>query len=167
MALSGRSIFVAGYCEVYADTGADRALDNVGVTINGVQFVEQRFHSPVPGDENGGEEGPPVDKQFMGAVDLIQCDLSKVNETAIEVIRERAMASTSSGSIGTPGSLLIAGGFYTRILVVSSGFVRNYPICLLGEPIAFSTGTKYSRTRVAGEAHRNISTGLLWNQTQT
>lgn len=165
-----QSTFVAGYCQISTDTGSARALQNLGVCINSVSIQERKFYGSVFSDVKGGEEGGPVDQQFFDQMDIITMDFSRFDAAVVEVLRQRMNAQSTTGggtagTLGTPGSLLIGGSYQTRLLIVSVGFTRNYPICLFHDPIEFGSGTKYTRPRLVATAYKNESTGVLWNTT--
>ena len=48
------------------------ALETLGYTQNGVQIEEELYTGDVKGDENGGEEGPPIDVQYFGEVHRVR-----------------------------------------------------------------------------------------------
>ncbi len=158
-----QTTFVAGYCQLRVDTGSNHALADLGITVNGVTITERKYLSPVFCDIKGGEEGGPTDKQMMDQMDIITIDMIRWDASVVETLRERMMASTSAGTVGTPGTLLIGGGYSSRLLINSVGLVRNYPIVLFSDPTEYTVGTKATRMRMTGEAYKNETTGVLWN----
>lgn len=159
------AINVAGKCKVRTDIGA--GLVDLGFSINGVQIIERPFFANIPGDENGGDEGPPVDKQFMGELHYIRLEMSKWDDTVMAAIRAKLKGNTEASSF-TPGSLVIAGSFFFRLLLIANNFTRNYLVAVPSEPFEMNAGTRWSRAVIEFECHRvpwtaGSNAGVMWN----
>lgn len=158
---------VAGKVRIFVNSGNAGAMESLGYSINGVQIVERPFYTNIPGDENGGDEGPPVDKQYLGELHYLRMELSKWDDTVAGKIRGRLRGVNAEGSGAfTPGSLITCGGYYFRLLLLGANFVRNYLLAVPSEPTEINVGTRWSRPAMEWECQRN-SSGVMWNTTAT
>jgi len=142
------------------------SLETLGNAEDQIDYTDQAFNHEVPGDAHGGPAGPPIDVQFMGRIQRIRCTLSKFDTAVAAKVEARktggAQKNVADADIGT---LMIQSAKYMRVLVSNAGDARNYPICLVREAVEVGVGTKYSTFVCEFEAHRNQSTGELWNTT--
>lgn len=161
--------FVAGPISVWVDTGSTNALQQLGWTLNGINIEAIGFISPIHSDENGGEQGPPVDYQLMGQQHRITLELSKPVMTVVAALEKFYNPNTSSANVGT-GMLLGCSSGTFRLLLMSptagATFLRNYISCVILEPIDYSPiGSQATRVRITFTA--NVVGGVLYNQTNT
>lgn len=163
---------VAGACAVYialpsVNSGNPQLL---GYTRNGAQIREETFHLNVPGDQNGGDEGPPIEVQQLGMVAHIVIELTKWDKTIADHIRKQADGAT----LGTPvaaGSLMFSASLGWRVTLVplsgtGIGQPLNFPRCITRQPRELNLGSKFSTMFVEFEAHEDGS-GVLWNNSTT
>ncbi len=144
-------------------------LEDLGYTRNGVEISFTGFFLDVPGDENGGDDGPPVDVQYMGETATIRMELTKYNAT----VAGKVSARVNGGVEGVPvaaGTLMfgdrndLANNVAWRLLIQVSGgvgnmnFLRAFP----RNVIELNKGTRFSTLVVEFEAHKNLA-GVLWN----
>jgi len=57
-------VHLPGATKVYVDHDGSTTSNTyhlLGYTINGVEITHETFMSDVPGDQNGGDEGPPIE----------------------------------------------------------------------------------------------------------
>jgi hypothetical protein len=163
---------VAGPCAVYValpsvSAGVPLLL---GYTRNGAQIREETFHLNIPGDQNGGDEGPPIDVQQLGMVVHIVLELTKWDKTVADHIRKQADGATL-GTPVAPGSLMFTANLGWRLTLVPSlgsgiGQPLNFPRCITRQPREINIGTKFSTMFVEFEAHK-ASEGVLWNNSTT
>lgn len=153
---------VSGALLVKTGTGSASALEDLGYSINGVEIQEDVFTGDVPGDQNGGDQGPPIDIQYFGEVHRISIDLSKYDPAVAAKIQSKYKGGTA-GAIGTPGSLFIGATTYYRLLLTGTNFTRNYLGAIPRQPMAINAGTKFSVQRFVFECH--AIGGVLWNTT--
>lgn len=158
-------IQVAGACLLKVDTGTTHALESLGYSENGVRVEEEAFHSNVPGDQNGGDEGPPIDVQYFGEIHRVRLELSSWDSAVVDKILSKLYGGTA-GVLGAAGSLMGAGGFYYRLLLLSTNLPRNYLRAFpRGQPVEINKGTKYSRLVLNFECHANTVAGTVYNAT--
>lgn len=156
------AIQVAGPVLIRTGTGSANALEDLGYSAEGVEIEENVRYLDVPGDQNGGSEGIPIDVQYLGQSDLIRFDLTKYDAAVMAKLTPRLKGGTA-GSIGTVGTLWQASSSYFRVLLTATNFTRNYIGCLPLEPHSLNAGTKFSRQRLSFICYP-IS-GVLWNTT--
>ncbi len=153
---------VKGAVTLSVATPAAGSLEELGLTVNGVDITEEVFTGRVDVDTFGGEEGPPGDMQYFGEVHVIQFTLSKFDAAVYNKIRA-GLAGGAAGTPGTAGTLFMQQGKTWRLLLNSVGEVRNYTNVIFHRPKSAGIGTKYQRPQIVAEAHVNQSTGLLYN----
>lgn len=154
---------VTGKALVKVDTGTSNALESLGYSINGIEISDEPFYSDVPSDENGGDEGPPIDVQYFGSVATIRMELSRWDSAVAAKVFPFLYGGTA-GTQGTPGALMSNNSF--RLVIEPTSDPRNYPIAFPSEPIELNKGTKYSRLAITWKAY-GFTNSLLWNTTTT
>ena len=161
------TVNVAGLATIKAGTGASGALESLGYTMDGARITSEGYTTNVPGDQNGGDEGPPVEIQYLGETARVRLEMTKW-DTAVQAKLEARFKGGTAGTPPTAGSLMFAGGGYFRLLIHSPATPRNF-ICasLLKQPIEINKGTKFSRLVLEFECYKDPTTGVLYNSTIT
>lgn len=155
------AVFTAGAVLVKTGTGSASALESLGYTANGVEIDEELKTLDVPGDENGGDEGVPIDIQNLGQIHHIRMELTKFDIAVIAKITPRVLGGTN-GEQGTIGALFAAGTLTYRVLLTGTNFTRNYLKCI-PRGVREVVGTKFTRWVLEWDAYP--SAGVLWNST--
>lgn len=163
------TIIVDGACLIKIDTGAANALETLGYSMEGVTIQEKGFYDDVPGDQNGGSAGPPIDIQHHGQIHTVQMDLSKIDDAIWRKMQARinlikAAALSITASYGTPspaGVLMSALGF--RLCLISPTNPRNYLLAIPRGDMGSNKGTKYRRQSIVWECH--ALAGVMFNET--
>lgn len=156
------AVVVAGATLIRTGTGAANALEDLGYSINGVRIFEDVFTGDVPGDQNGGDAGPPIDVQYFGQVDRVEIEMSKFDAAVIAKIAPRLLGG-SAGTIGTAGTLIAAGSKYYRLLLTATNFTRNYLCAVPRAAIETNWGTKFTMLRLVFDCY--AFGGTLYNTT--
>lgn len=156
------AVVVAGPVLVRTGTGSANALEDLGYSINGIRITEDVFMGDVPGDQNGGDAGPPIDVQYFGQVDRVELELNKYDSAVLAKIAPRLLGGTA-GTTGTPGTLIAGGTKYFRLLLTATNFTRNYLCAIPRAPIESNWGTKFSVVRLVFDCH--AFNGTLYNTT--
>lgn len=159
------SVVVDGPVAISVDTGTSNALESLGYTENGVEITEQIYTSEVKGDENGGDQGPPIDIQYFGEVHIIRMLLTKWDPLVIAKIRAGLYGGTA-GTPGTVGSLYFQGGLSWRLVLNATQNDRNYTRVVFSEPKELNKGSKHSKALIIAKAYKDGS-GVLYNTTVT
>jgi hypothetical protein len=153
------AVIVPGPALVRIDAGA--GLEDLGYSDNGIVIDEEGFFLDVPGDQHGGDDGPPIDVQYLGEIARIRMELTKWDSTVAAKVEAR-LAGGTAGTPGTPGTLMFQDSKTIRLLIASTLLPRNYPRVFVRGAINCNRGTKYSRFVCEFEAHKNGS-GVLRN----
>lgn len=135
------------------------ALDLLGYTRNGAEMTSEGYFLNIPGDQNGGDDGPPIDVQYLGETARIRIELTKWDATIAAGIEARIQGGTG-GTPGTPGSLMSANSH--RLLIFTTAQARNFPRAFPRGAIELNKGTRFSILVFEFEAHEDAS-GVLWN----
>lgn len=157
------AVVVPGPVLVRTGTGSASALEDLGYSVNGVEVDEEPIVIPVPGDQNGGDQGIPIDEQYLGEAQYIRMELTNFDAAVMAKIGAKLKGETA-GTLDTIGTLYAAGSLYYRVLLLGTAFTRNYLAC---RPTRISApyGSKYLRQSVEFIA-RPVS-GVLYNSTTT
>lgn len=166
-------IEIPGFCSVKVQqaSGTLATLVELGITRNGVTVSYEHFYYDVPGDEFGGDDGPPIDVQWLGSIARVRCEFTKYNRTYLDAVLGLVQGSTfgdmntqSSGSSKYPGELLFTPLNYTRVLLDNSiGDRMNFPRCIIRAPHEQNYSTKYASPIVEFEAHVHSYSASEWN----
>lgn len=160
------AVVQTGPANVKVGTGVASALEQLGFSANGVEITETALFLDVPGDQNGGDEGPPIDVQFLGQIDRVRMELTKYDIAIANKVRTRLnnIASPETAGVpGTSGSLIAGSSLFYRLLIEPTTQPRNYIAAIPREPIEVNRGTKYSRLIIEFECHS--FNGTLWDTT--
>ena len=152
------TVHTLGPARIRVDTGAANALEELGYSAEGVTIREEARRLDVPGDENGGSEGVPIDIQYLGQIHFVTFELTKYDELILDKLTPRIYGGTA-GTEGTIGTLLVANGF--RLLIHSTTEPRNYLLAMPLEPVETNKGTKFSRVIMGFECYP--SSGTIYN----
>lgn len=150
-----------GPAEISVGTGVAQALESLGYTRQGAEIRCQGFFVDIPGDENGGDQGPPIDVQFMGETARIRLELTKWDEAIAVKVRSRLLAGTE-GQPAAAGPLMFNDSYTVRVLVEPTSGPMNFPRCFLRGEWEINKGTRYAVLVLEFEAHKDGS-GVLYN----
>lgn len=164
-------ILVAGLASVYiGGEGAayPAAMSLLGFTRNGAEISATGYFLDVPGDEHGGDDGPPIDVQYMGEIASVRLELTKWDLALGRTVESRRNSGTG-GSPGTAGALMFGGvagsslAFRVLVNTATAAQRRNFLRCFPRNVIEINKGTRFSTLVVEFEAH--AVNGVLWNTT--
>lgn len=159
------TVHVAGACAVKVDVlGSGLAV--LGYTVNGVNIDEREHVENVPGDEHGGDNGPPIDQVLLPPLHLIHLEMSKWDDAVLAQVARRIKATTSTAGVSTWPVLMRGSDAYMRLLLLGPNFVRNYTLARPTGDISINgIGLRSSRARLTFEAHVTTATGVMFNTT--
>lgn len=167
------AVQVFGAARIILDTGDSNALENLGYTDEGVFVREVPRSEDVPGDQNGGGAGIPIEVQYFGAEHFVNFTLTKFDLAVFKKVLARMNTSAAKGAPGTQvaaGTLMSTGLF--RLLIKSDLYhattnalaCRNYVAAIpLGE-ISTNYSVKYGRASMQWRCLPNASL-VTWNTT--
>lgn len=159
IASDSRVIVVPGRVEILlAVTNAYTSLFHLGESEDGIQVSEQYFWHDVPGDRYGGSSGPPTEKQFLGMMARFNLRMSRWDPAQLAKIENVGGLLSTNGLVplASVGALTLATRGVRILLVCNrdSSQTRNYPCCIVSEPITVGKQSKYSTCGLGIEAHR-------------
>ena len=155
-------VVVNGLCRVYLDTGAANALEELGRTRNGADVTLESRFVDVPGDEFGGEEGPPVDVQYLGAIARVRLELTKFDDAVADKVRAVLYDGTAGTPMG-PGTLVFQDRQEFRLLLKTVRKPMNFERAFPRQAVEQNKGTKFSTLVVEFECHED-DVGVLYNE---
>ncbi len=159
----GMQVNVSGACLVKVDNRQGPGLQSLGYGENSIGIEEEVFSEGVPGDENGGDAGPPIDVQYFGELHRVRMELSKWDPAIATTVLSKVNNGTA-GVLAQAGSLMAAGNLAYRLLLLPTVLPRNYLQAFLrGAPTEINKGTKYSRLVLNWECHANGVGGTIYN----
>lgn len=158
---------VAGLTLIKVGTGGGGTLEDLGYTRNGAETTKEAFWLDVPGDENGGDEGPPVEIQFLGEIARVRLELTKYDPLILEKVAAR-VAGITAGTVSASdvGVLMFNASKSIRLALANSNMPRNFPRAIPRGAIELNRGTKFSTALLEFECHKNGS-GVLYNTSLT
>lgn len=158
---------VAGLATIKIDDFTGPGLQTLGYTRDGAEMSEETFWGDVPGDERGGEQGPPIDIQYFGAIARVRLELTKW-DSAVQALIEAAVPGGTAGSpmVIDPGTLIFTAGKHFRLLISTPTDPRNFLLAIPRMPRELNKGTKFSTLVTEWECHADPNNGnVLWNTT--
>lgn len=160
------AVQVLGVAAIKLDVGEGSALALLGYTENGAFITEEGHYQEVPGDQNGGDSGPPIEKVYMGETARVRIELSKWDATVAALVKNRNKGTTE-GTPAAAGTLVFAGGYFYRLLIHSTTLPRNYLCAVPDQPYEINVGTKYSRLVFEFTCYKHPVSGVLRNAVTT
>jgi hypothetical protein len=110
------TIHVNGEASIWTGTGAASALEELGVSVDGVEIDIETVKKPVIIDTYGENE---YDFQYFGQRATVKVTLVVFDQTVLNKLLN-TLVGTTAGTFSPAGSLIVAGGFSTRLLVKST-----------------------------------------------
>jgi hypothetical protein len=164
-----KTVNVTGLALIRVAPASGAPLADLGYTQNGAQITFEGYELRVPGDENGGDDGPPIDIQVLGQTARIRLEMTKFDVTVSDTILTR----TPSGTLGVPnsagvptGTLIFASSQFFRLVIATTTRPFNFPcVSLIKTPQELNAGTKFQRHIIEAEAYKHPTTGVLWDRT--
>ena len=160
------AVNVAGLTPIYVGTGVSGALEFLGYTRDGANHVGEAAFLNVPGDEHGGQEGTPIEVQYLGEVGRVRLELTKYDKAVFAKVRARCLEATD-GTPYTAGTLMLANSKFMRLLANAPSDPHNYPCAIPRGTIELNTGTKFSMAICEFECHKHPTSGVLRDNTVT
>ena len=155
--------YVSGPVQVRINLRDGEGFQILGYTTEGVDVQHNAFTNPIYSDEYGGNAGPPVERQFMGASIKLSMQIVRGDIALWKKIRE--MQSSENWSSGAAGTLSNVGGMMTcgnttmQILLIGSADTAataasagaatlatffNVPNCWFDGPVSYTLASKNS-----------------------
>jgi len=160
-------------------------LQSLGYTADGAEITFREFAIDVKSDRYGGEQGPNIEKQYLGLEADIRLVLTEFNAEYIHWLQSRmpgvAAIVAAPGKIATPGTLMFAGGGLIRCLLqgvldaaaIVAGTAAgelltplNFPFCAVSDVVSYNAGTRYARANLTLRAYQGLVSSdiVLYNR---
>jgi hypothetical protein len=133
----------------------------LGYTRNGADTTKEAYWLDVPGDENGGDDGPPIDVQYLGEIARVRLEFTKWDEAVANKVRARVKGGTA-GSPADAGTLMAGDGKTVTLTIDSPQLTRHFYKAFPRMPIEMNRGTKFSTLVCEFECHKDGETGQLY-----
>ncbi|MGO9108538.1 MAG: hypothetical protein ACLP9L_04830 [Thermoguttaceae bacterium] len=173
-----RQVNVFGTADVQVSFNKGSTWQDLGTTRDGVAMTSDGYFVEIKNDEYGGEAGPPVEIQYLGETAKIRCELTKFDPVVAELLEDHCQTSTPGGpsAAGTlmfaatsnAGTLNVGAGGSVQVKIVTAANAaipyRTYTICVVHDAVEVNRGTKFSTFVLTFTAHKDPSTGLLWQE---
>jgi hypothetical protein len=174
------TLHVNGAAVIFTGTGASSALEELGVSVDGVTIKETLVKEPVMIDTY---YKTPYDFQYSLSEVLVTCDLVAWDDSVLNKVLGRLVGTSplTPGTFGSAGSLIVAGGYTTRLLIKStptsqgvtgSEACHNFPLVFLDDAAEAKLGTERTiwklQFRAMPSQNLTATNGVvLWNTTCT
>lgn len=152
-----------GLCHIKLASPADGTLEALGYARNSVDPSGDTYMTDVPGDQNGGDEGPPIEIQHMGDIWRVRIELTKF-DTAVATKLKARLPGATEGVPATPGTLLFADNKVFRLLLHSTSRPMNFKRAVLRSAVEFNKGTKWQTFSCEFECHKDAD-GVMYDAT--
>lgn len=129
-------------------------LTSLGHSDDMGDVSERAYFHNVPGDKNGGPQGPPIEIQYLGSIALINFTLSEFDTAVVDELRKRSVNATVGKTVQTEVGAFMLATRGIRLCMKSPTRPINFPTCIVREPIGAGMGTKYQGYTFSFEAHR-------------
>lgn len=157
-----------GLVSHYTKAPGQQALTLTGYAMDQTRIREQPFWLDVPGDENGGPQGPPIDVQWLGETVQIQIEMSKWDATQVALLRKYVTATQGTILNYEVGTLMFANKSIELLCYAPQAPLPLYfPCCLLREPVEYGAGTKFASVQLFFTAYKHPTSGVLYSQDTT
>ena len=152
-----------GLCAIKIAAPFGGTLELLGYSRNGVEPDLEPYFDDVPGDQNGGDNGPPIEIQYFGEIARVRIEVTKFDPAVAAKITARCPSATA----GTPhavGTLLFAEGEYYRLLLHTPTRPMNFTRAIPRGAVTANKGTKWQTYTCEFECHKDAN-GVLYNAT--
>ena len=177
---------VAGGSNLYlADASVPGTLYWFGEQIDDTSLVIREFFNDIPGDSQGGPQGPPIDRQVLGRIVQVSFTLSTWSQRVRFWLERQNTAYFTNGAIEDyeVGAPLFSDHAFRLLIIPARNnkftagaptnksqdwFTYNFPTAVLSSPIEWGQGTKFSTLSFTMEAHRSppgtTKRGVIWDR---
>ncbi len=155
--------FSTGPAHVRVGTASSGALEDLGYTARGADVRIQGYVVNIPGDENGGEQGPPIDRQHLGTIAIVRIELTKFDPAVLAKLKA-GLRAVAPGAIPDAGTLIFNDARHFQLLIDAPGDPHWFPRAELAEnPREYNLGVLYQRAVLEFTCYRDPSTKVLFS----
>ena len=154
---------VFGPCQVWFNE------EFLGYSRNGVDHTDEAYFLDVPGDERGGDEGPPIDVQFLGKIIRLRVECTKYDGLIADNVtaRVKSAAPFIIDSTNPSGTLMFSSEHYSELKLIPLNTGVNtdwsaikFHLVIPRQPIEVNRGTKFATFVCEFECHADSSGSL-------
>jgi len=131
----------------------------LGYTRQGADIRNRGFFLDVPGDELGGDQGPPIDVQYLGEIAIVRLEMTKWDETVAASVRTR-VSGGSEGVPGTAGTLMFTDSKTVALSIAPTSGGWLFGRAFLRGDWEINKGTRYAVHVFEFECHKDGSGNL-------
>ncbi len=143
---------------------SDGELETVGYTRNGADLTTEGFWIDVPGDENGGDSGPPIEIQYIGEMARVRIELTKFDQSVIDrIMRKLNTITKTAGQIATPGTFVFLNNYHFRLVIDTPTEPRNFYVAVPRAPTQRNMGVRFTMKVLEFDCYQNAN-GVLWDK---
>ncbi len=147
---------VTGVVEIGIAIPHTGTVVSLGTSTDSIQITERGYYHDIPGDLNGGQQGPPIEIQKLGEVHTVNIRMSSWSKTYMQTVEKWYHTTRGTIEDDEVGQLMFASGVRARLLLNTRDLddTRNYWNAIMREPKSFSIGSKYTEQSLTFECHR-------------
>lgn len=159
-----------GLVDIKIASPFDGVLQQLGHATDIIDIANRPFYLDVPGDRNGGPQGPPINIQFLGRIVVVSFALSSYDVDVCDVVEKLAVENTSGLIEQSMIGQFVMESRAMRLLLhtLDPDDTRNFWCAIPREPIRMGFGTKYNEKMFVFECHRppcsSVADGILWDR---
>jgi hypothetical protein len=148
--------YKTGAHDIYFASPFSGSLLALGVATDGVRYQNHPYYIDVHGDRNGGHQGPPIEKQYLGEIVIVSFSLTTFNSSNLETLRKRGMLATNGTVPQTAiGDFMLTAASMRLLLKTElAADVRNFWCAVPIQAHEVTEGTKFSEWSLSFECHR-------------
>jgi|GEM_PF-1137831 len=154
------TVHVAGPTEVYVDTGAGSSYEALGYSRNGIDLRFEPFWQDVPGDEHGGDQGPPIEVLYLLEKATVRMELTKWDRAIERKVTPRLLAGVE-GQPGTVATKMFAQSKTYKLVLQSTGRPWMFERAILRGAVEISHGARYSSLVLEWECYMDADGHLF------
>lgn len=132
------------------------ALLPLGVSTDGIRYQSHPYYIDVHGDRNGGHQGPPIEKQYLGEIVIISFSLTTYHRANLETVRKRGVLATNGVVPQAAVGDFLLGAAAMRLLLRTEveADIRNFWCAIPVQAQEVTEGSKFSEWSLSFECHR-------------
>lgn len=139
---------------------ANGSVATLGYSRDRVDVVADPFYQDVPGDQNGGDAGPPIEVLYLGEIARVRCELSKFDPAVAATVSSRVYGATA-GTPAATGTTMFAGTRCFTLILDNANAPRTFPRAVAKFATSQDRSSKYSTFVCEFECHKNAA-GVLY-----
>jgi len=156
-----------GKATIRLSTGSSGLLETLGYTRNGADVSSETFWIDVPGDENAGDSGPPIEIQYVGEMARVRLEMTKWDALVMAKVVKKLNSNTKVwGAIATPGTFVFMNNLHYRLVVDTPTDPRNFYVAVPRAPTQRNCGVRFAMKVLEFDCYKNDA-GVLWDSNVT